>query len=82
MDLVEQVHIFGLANIGHIISLIRLFSLMLNCAKPRITAVYFRLRKSFCFFPNIAGKFVVIFPELGISVHDDSRIFITTDANK
>ena len=39
MDLVEQIHIFGLANIrtfGPIISLIRLFSLMLNYAKPRL----------------------------------------------
>ena len=39
MDLVEQVHIFGLANIhtfGPNFSLIRLFSLMLNYAKPRL----------------------------------------------
>ena len=35
MDLVEQVHIFGLTNI-HNISLMRLFSQMLNYAKPRI----------------------------------------------
>ena len=39
MDLAEQVHIFGLTNMhtfGLNISLIRLFSLMLNYAKPRI----------------------------------------------
>ena len=39
MDLAEQVHIFGLTNIhtfGPNISLIRLFSLMLNYAKPRM----------------------------------------------
>ena len=39
MGLVEQVHIFGLTNIhafGPIISLIRLFSLMLNYVKPRM----------------------------------------------
>ena len=39
MDPVEQVHIFGLANIhtfGPIISLIRLFGLVLNYAKPRL----------------------------------------------
>ena len=43
MDLVEQVHIFGLTNIhtfGPNISLIRRFSLMLNYAKPRLT-IYF-----------------------------------------
>ena len=40
MDLVELIHIFGLKNIhtfGPIISLIRLFSLMLNYDKPRLT---------------------------------------------
>ena len=39
MDLVEQVHIFGLANIhtfGPNIKLIRLFTLMFNYAKPPI----------------------------------------------
>ena len=42
MDLVEQIHIFGLTNIhtfGPNISLIRLFSLMLNYAKPRLFAL-------------------------------------------
>ena len=41
MDLIEQVHIFGFTNIhtfGPNISLIRLFSLMLNCAKPRLSS--------------------------------------------
>ena len=40
MDLVEQVHIFGLANIhtfGPNINLIRLFTLMFNYANPRLT---------------------------------------------
>ena len=44
MDLVDQVHIFGLSNIHTFernISLIRLFSLIFNFAKPRI----FSLRK-------------------------------------
>ena len=44
MDLVEQVHNFGLTNIhafGPIINLIRLFSLMLNCAKPRIFTKFY-----------------------------------------
>ena len=39
MDLIEQVHISGLTNIhtfGPNISLIRLFSLMLNYAKARL----------------------------------------------
>ena len=39
MNLVDQVHIFGLSNIhtfGPNISLIRLFSLMLNYAKPQM----------------------------------------------
>ena len=39
MDLVEQIHIFDLINIhtfGPDISLIRLFSLMLNYAKPQL----------------------------------------------
>ena len=39
MDLLEHVHTFGLTNIhnfGPNISLIRLFSLMLNYAKPQI----------------------------------------------
>ena len=39
MDLVEQVHIFGLSNIhteGSNSSLIRLFSLIFNYAKPRL----------------------------------------------
>ena len=39
MDLVEQVHIFGLSNIHTFepnISLIRPFSLILNYAKPRL----------------------------------------------
>ena len=39
MDLVELIHIFGLTNIhtfGPKISLIRLFSLMFNYAKPRM----------------------------------------------
>ena len=39
MDLVEQIHIFGLSNIhtyGSNISLIRLFNLIFNYAKPRI----------------------------------------------
>ena len=39
MDLVEQVHIFGLTNIHTFepnINLIRLFSLKLNYAKPRM----------------------------------------------
>ena len=43
MDLVEQVHIFGLTNIhtfGHNISLIRLFSLMLNYAKARLMVLF------------------------------------------
>ena len=38
MDLAEQVHVFGLSNIhayGSNISLIRLFSLIFNYAKPR-----------------------------------------------
>ena len=42
MDLVELIHIFGLTNIdafGPIISLIRLFSLMLNYAKPRLIII-------------------------------------------
>ena len=40
MDLVEQVHIFGLANIHTFepnINLIRLFTLMFNYAKARLT---------------------------------------------
>ena len=48
MDLVEQFHNFGLANIhtfGPIVSLIRLFSLMLNYAKPRLLHYWFY---SFC----------------------------------
>ena len=39
MDFVEQVHIFSVTNIhsfGPNISLIRLFSLMLNYAKPQM----------------------------------------------
>ena len=39
MDIVEQFHIFGLTNVhtfGTYISKIRLFSLMLNYAKPRV----------------------------------------------
>ena len=42
MDLVEQVHIFGLSNIhtfGPNVSQIRLFSLMLNYAKPQLFEV-------------------------------------------
>ena len=40
MDLIEQIDIFGLSNIHTFepnISLIRLFSLIFNYAKPRIT---------------------------------------------
>ena len=40
MDIVEQAHIFGLSDIhsfGPNISLIRLFSLMFNCTKPRLS---------------------------------------------
>ena len=43
MDLVEQIHIFGLTNIhtfGPNISLLRLFNLMLNYEKPRIFDVF------------------------------------------
>ena len=43
MDLVEQVHIFGLSNIhtyGSNISLIRLFSLIFNYAKLRIIVLH------------------------------------------
>ena len=42
IDLVEQVHIFGLSNIHTFksnISLIRLFSLIFNYAKPRLKIV-------------------------------------------
>ena len=43
MDLVEQVHTFGLTNIhtfGPNFSLIKLFSLMLNYAKPQLRILH------------------------------------------
>ena len=43
MDLVGQVYIFGLSNIHSYrsnISLIRLFSLIFNYAKPRLSSVF------------------------------------------
>ena len=43
MDLVEQVHIFGLSNINSFernITLIGLFSLIFNYAKPRLIFFY------------------------------------------
>ena len=51
MGIVEQVHIFGFTNIhtfGPNISLIKLFSLILNYAKPRLLDLY-SIRDAFAF---------------------------------
>ena len=47
-DLLEQVHIFGLSNIhtyGSNTSLIRLFSLIFNYAKPRMLKQYISMQR-------------------------------------
>ena len=52
MDLVEQLHIFGLSNThsyGSDISLIGLFSLIFNYAKPRLSS-YLP-----CYFFKVSG---------------------------
>ena len=57
MDFVEQVHIFGLTNIhtfGPKISLIRIFSLIFNYAKPRM--IVFIMKKE-----SVKLKFPCIF---------------------
>ena len=62
MDLVGQVHIFGLTNIhtfGPNISPSRLFSLMLDYAKPRLlalTVIIFLVREECLTYPK--GKAV------------------------
>ena len=56
MDLVEQVHFFGLSNIhtyGSNISLISLFSLMLNYAKPRKFMTFMRTATRYFYCENI-----------------------------
>ena len=49
MDLIEEVHIFGLSDINNFelnITLIRLFSLIINCAKPRMLQDLYPVRQT------------------------------------
>ena len=84
LDFVEQVHIFGLSNIhiyGSNISLIRLFSLIFNYAKPRLcSCLYVRqFRPQVCTVIEEIAPFTVLEQEPTVqeimfnNIHPDAR---------